>query len=376
MWKIVSSFSRKIIALNVKQLVPECRYFMSHSYSLQEVWDKRMKSPILSKIKVEDMYYELENQFNHFASASALDIDLFANAVVSENNIEEVEDIVHKLRLSPEAVNILESTHHAFIRLFLTFGYTDELLRILNDRLNYGIFPDDYCTILMIDKFLRDNNYRDAAKVAVLQMLQEDFSNPIVKYMALYSCLKYLENPSPWNPEVEEVTKTEDDDEEIKVRVSYIRNPFFDDHFDLVSPHHLIGKTLVMIGCEMSDDLGRTYQLIGNCLHNKWDCLKTLIETCLNSNKKELVFKDGITLLYDHLNKLPSEEKDDGNELQATKKEIMEMLNRLETSGLVSREDLLKTTENRLKKVIEEREQHEIEQQSKVSYIIIYCSLI
>lgn len=42
----------------------------------------------------------------------------------------------------------------------------------------------------------------DAARVATLMMLQEDFSHPLSKHLALYSCLSYIQNPLPevWKP--------------------------------------------------------------------------------------------------------------------------------------------------------------------------------
>jgi hypothetical protein len=54
---------------------------------------------------------------------------------------------------------MLPSTSHAVIRYFVTLKKYDELLRILNDRLNYGIFPDDYCCGLLMDTFIKENNY-------------------------------------------------------------------------------------------------------------------------------------------------------------------------------------------------------------------------
>uniref|UniRef100_A0A1B6EEN2 28S ribosomal protein S27, mitochondrial n=1 Tax=Clastoptera arizonana TaxID=38151 RepID=A0A1B6EEN2_9HEMI len=337
------------------------RFFMSKSFYLQEEWDKRKKSPILSKIDVDDLFCELDNQFNTNTVASALDIDLFANAISDENHIDEVEDLVHKLRFSTEAVNILDSTQHAFIRLFLSFGSSKELMRILHDRLNYGIFPDDYCLILLMDKFIKEKNYSDAAKVAVLPMLQEDFQNPIVKNMALYSCLKYIENPSPWYPQTEETKQIDEDEEEIKVRVRYLRNPYCDDHFDLVDPYHLIGKTFYMIGKKLSNNVGMMYQILGSGFFNKYSILKSLLESSLDSNKKPLLFKDGITLLSNYLNNLPGKDGDDNKPLE----EIKGLLKKLETSGSFHEKSLLQLTEENLQNVIKERENVEIENQLK-----------
>ena len=41
------------------------------------------------------------------------------------------------------------------------------------------------------------NLFVDAAKVASLNMLQEDFGGPTTKLLSVLSCLKYIENPTP-----------------------------------------------------------------------------------------------------------------------------------------------------------------------------------
>lgn len=368
MWKLIPSLTGRFLRNGAKiGTARQVRTFLSDSFSLDEAWDKRLLTPIIQKVKLSDLFYELDNQFQHFANANAIDIDLFANAVTDASRLDEVEDVVHKLRLSPEAINILPSTHHAFIRIFMKFGDIDELLRILNDRINYGIFPDDFCSMYMMDTFIKKGNFKNAAKVGVLHMLQEDFKNPIIKYMTLYSCTKYLENPVPWYPEQEkEETPEDNDDEVIKVRVDYIRNPFFDDHFDLTDPYHLIGKTFWMIGKEMPDHIGRSYQLLGYILHNKFDIAKDFIEKLLLSSENPLVTKDSLKLCYEALERLPKSEGEEGSKLELSKEEVKGLLNKVENCGLLSEDSLLSVVESRLKQVVTEREKMEIEKQTKL----------
>jgi hypothetical protein len=51
-----------------------------------------------------------------------------------------------------------------------------------------------------------------AAKVSVLQMLQEDWSHPITSHLALYSCHMYLKNPGTWDDPLD-VEETDDGEE-------------------------------------------------------------------------------------------------------------------------------------------------------------------
>jgi small subunit ribosomal protein S27 len=66
-----------------------------------------------------------------------------------------LEDLVHRLRLSENASKMLPATPHSLIRTFLATEHTDALLRVLNDRLNYGVFPDHYTANLLMDTFLK-----------------------------------------------------------------------------------------------------------------------------------------------------------------------------------------------------------------------------
>lgn len=310
------------------------------------------------------MFYELDNQFQHFANASALDIDLFVNAVDDDSSFDEVEDVVHKLRLSPEAINILPSTHHALIRLYMKCNKSKELIRILDDRLNYGIFPDDYCTLMLMDTFIKEGNFSDAAKVSTFCMLQEEMPSSLIKYMSLYSCHKYLENPVPWTENTESES-LEEDEEEIKVRVKYIRNHYFDDHFDLVDPIMLIGKTMHFIGAKIDDHIGRTYKLLGLILHDKLSQANGyLLELSRKSNA--VLVKDGLTLAKNILNEKSYDESKKGcmeDQLNDLKNSLN---NSISDSQLVTDKSLLIMVEDQIKELVKLNETLEINKQIEV----------
>lgn len=315
------------------------------------------------------MFYELDNQFQHFANASALDIDLFVNAVDDDSTFDEVDDVVHKLRLSPEAVNILPSTHHALIRLYLKFNKTKQLIRILDDRLNYGIFPDDFCTLMMLDTFIKEGNFKDAAKVSTFCMLQEEIPSPLIKYMSLYSCHKYLENPVPWTETESELPEEEeeDDGEEIKVRVKYIRNHYFDDHFDLIDPNMVIGKTLNFIGGSIDGHIGRTYKLIGLILHNKLSQANEYLQEITTKQTSKVLVKDGLTIALNILN----DKSNDESKSKSLENEINNLKSSLDKSisesQLVTDKGLLNMVETELKELVQSNETLEINKQLEVS---------
>ena len=80
--------------------------------------------------------------------------------VVEEKELHALEDITNKFRRCPNTLHSLPSTPHAVIRAFLKFNNTETLMRMLDDRLSYGLFPDYYLSNLLMDTFLKKENYR------------------------------------------------------------------------------------------------------------------------------------------------------------------------------------------------------------------------
>lgn len=335
------------------------RLFLSDSFSCEDAWGKRLKSPILQKVSVEELFYELDNKFASTKTVSAVDIDIFVNAVNDSDHIDEMEDLVHRLRMSSEATNICDSTHHAFIRNYLFFGDHNELIRVLNDRLNYGIFPDNYCSVLMMNHFIRTGDIANSAKVATLQMLQEDFSNELIRYLSLYSCHKYLLNPTEWEKEVD-AERNNDDDEEVKVRVKYLRNPFFDNHFDLTDPNKLIGKTLTMISDIINDSYGRSYKLLGLILSGDYKEAENHLLHSINNGDQ--FYKTVIDLCVDTLKKAAlSEEKE--NVVPDSLSNLTKGLDLLKEKSLCIEGNLLNILEERVKNIVSSTEKSLIEKQ-------------
>ncbi|XP_071441539.1 small ribosomal subunit protein mS27 [Hetaerina americana] len=331
------------------------RSFLSEAYRCQEAWAQRLNTPILKKINIDEMYRELDQTLESKGKASAIDIDLFSNSVADESYADELEDIIHRFRLTPSTTDLLPSTPHAVIRSFIDMGNFEALMRILNDRLNYGIFPDYYCSNLLLDTLLKMGQFRDAARIATFQMLQEDWNHPITSCFGLYACHMYLKNKENelWEPEIKD-----EPEEEVKVRVKYIRNPYFDDHFDLRDTNHLIGKTFVILSRALpeNDPIRLTYELVGWSLYEKWDKAKAFLEK-FKSSKEEYILYEGITLI---------EKAFSEGERTQSKEQVQEFLSSIKNLPKVQlREEpsLLSLMEDRLKQVISQQEKNDITQQ-------------
>lgn len=191
-------------------------------------------------------------------------------------------------------------------------------------------------------------------------MLQEEFDHPITSALALYSCYGYLKKPQPepWNPQPK--AKPDEPAEVVKVRVDYIREPFFDDHFDLTKPHHLIGKTLVGFGKHLSqqsvDGVAHTSVLLGWALFEKYEKVIQSLDTILGSSSKPLVFREGLELCKTSVQgseSLPDGFLDNFNE----------RVKRLEEEGFVAGDNLADVLKQRIKDVVDKHEKDDIQQQ-------------
>lgn len=258
--------------------------FLTNDYKCTEAWNSQTSTPILTKVNLNDFYNVLEQNFLSKGVISALDVDIFANALNEPVYLEELKDLLHKLRLSAETGSMLESTHHATVRNYIEFDHLEELVEILQDPLNFGLFLDDFTANILLDKLIVSEKYELAAKVASTIMLQEDFSNDITCALCQYASYRYITTPRavPDGSKAESSAPTSSGKpkkvEEIKIRVKFLRNPYFDDHFDIKDTLLLSGKTLAWISERCSDNLNDNLQILGWLMYKKYDKLLAYCE--------------------------------------------------------------------------------------------------
>lgn len=262
-----------------------------------------------------------------------LELDIFINIAAPQKNeiahLKETVDLLKKFRRSLRAHLMFPSTPHAACRLFLDSDRLHSLVHLIEQRVDYGIFPDPFALNLSFDAALEHNHLSLASRLAVHIMLQEDFGvNTISDIFSLYSVSKYIESKpdfEQWSsPDISsdpiftvalkdqsaqsksqnEKPEEEEEDEDQYIRVPFLRNPYYDDHFDIKNPRVLCGKTLVMLSKQFSleQDLTQKLKLIGFVLQGKWDESLGISKGCVQSNLrvgplKELV-KHYITNLH------------------------------------------------------------------------------
>ncbi|TGZ48437.1 uncharacterized protein [Temnothorax longispinosus] len=331
------------------------RLFLSEAYRCEEAWSRRLESPLLRRIDPTTIYVQLEQKYGSVGKVSAVDVDIFVNSVTDDLYVDEVMKILNNLRQSVETTNILDSTHHAVMRYFLRHDHVQELHEVLNDRLNYGIFPDYFDYNILMDYFIKRKDYASAAKVASLVMLQEDADHPITNALCLYACHRYLENPDDWKkPEVPVDTTTE----EVKIRVKYLRNSYFDDHFDLTDPRDLVGKTLNFLGKHRADAIGRTCQLRGLILYKKYDDVLNLMKKWLETMQDKIVYEEVFELISKDNSGLEDQDAERFKLVEAQLSVLKEKQN--------LKESFIEAVENLIKAAVNEEAEKDISKQCQV----------
>ncbi|XP_015781895.1 28S ribosomal protein S27, mitochondrial [Tetranychus urticae] len=292
------------------------RTILSSSYACQEEWTKRLQEPVFAGVNADEFFFKMKERAKSKVPIEPIDVDIFAN-VSGHENLEECIYFLTLLRENRRTAFTLESTHHAVCRLFLNADAADKLLPILQDRLKYGVFPDNFAFNMIMDHFLEKSDFTSACKVAHLYMLQEDFSK-LTNVLALYSVYGCLTDPaqkealckSEEKPVSEEEKDNQGDEDEVEyVRVPFVRNPHFDDHFDLKDPILLSGKTLYLIGLRYNGVIGLTSQLIGLALWKKWSLAQQLLEKVIADQPNSYFAKGTIELINDFVSSEPDAEE-------------------------------------------------------------------
>lgn len=338
------------------------RAYLTESYNLNQEWDQRLKTPILEKINPDTLFVDLSTKFQQKRKISAIDVDIYCNKV-TDKNLEEAMDLAFKLRKTEQTSKMLDSTQHAIIRLLAE--HPENLMNFLNHRLDYGVFLDSHAANMLLDKYIKEKNYMVAARLATFQMLQEDFEHPITRYLSLYACYKFADDlqtftdlipPPPPEPEPQTTGKSKKKVEEIKIRVNYLRNEYFDDHFDIKNTNHLVGKTFLYLADEVEsvdEVLANSLKLIGYALYEKFEEGNKF----LSENKafyKEVV--DKVKALAEKVEGLDSNEEG---------KKFFDSINSIAAQKEGKVDEII---EGFIKQAVSENETKDIEEQKKVFF--------
>uniref|UniRef100_A0A914QBA2 C2H2-type domain-containing protein n=1 Tax=Panagrolaimus davidi TaxID=227884 RepID=A0A914QBA2_9BILA len=303
------------------------RRILSQEFQLNNEWQNRHIA--LKELNLGGDYEwiaAVHKKFVGGGKASAVDVDAATCLSEESDQLEDILELVYKLRHTENAADLLPSTEYALYRLFLKHNAHEELFKVLNDPINYGVFPNYHVSALLLSHYIKAKNYPTAAKIASILFQQEMFDNKFLNLIAFYSLIKFCELPAEeriFDEIIQKriVTIDEDDINEDDLRTMkfpFLKNRYFDEHFDLVETNALVGKSLEWFGRELQSSMDQgivfNVQILACLLRENYAELEKLLSVGVELSSSVVSAVRGH--LEGLISKLPEESREENEQFK------------------------------------------------------------